>query len=31
MWVKIKNPNYTQADGRVELFEGLKMKNLALS
>ena len=20
-WVKVKNPNYTQAEGRVELFE----------
>jgi bifunctional non-homologous end joining protein LigD len=23
-WIKIKNPNYTQADGRHELFESLR-------
>jgi bifunctional non-homologous end joining protein LigD len=21
-WIKIKNPNYTQAEGRAELFDG---------
>jgi ATP-dependent DNA ligase len=24
MWVKVKNPNYTQVVGRVELFEGMR-------
>jgi ATP-dependent DNA ligase len=23
-WIKIKNPNYTQAEGRVELFKELR-------
>jgi hypothetical protein len=23
-WIKIKNPNYTQAEGRHELFESLR-------
>jgi hypothetical protein len=25
-WLKIKNPNYTQSDGRHELFDSFKVK-----